>query len=202
MRLLLPNVISSNLRVMPPFNDNGLHLIFGLFESVDPAVYPPPVEGEGWPAGRQEPATRYETTRVCNYCLGKGHWKADCPVLKQKAKPHATPERSAGPSSCLGVCTISENDCLIQSCYLPFMSDGLVSLLGSTDTVPVKILRDTGSSESFVIASVLPFNVHSYTGKAVVVRGFGPYTFSLPLHRVNLQSQLGQGEVTLCVCKW
>ena len=36
--------ISSNLRVMPPFSDNGLDSIFGLFES-DPAVYPPPVEG-------------------------------------------------------------------------------------------------------------------------------------------------------------
>ena len=107
--------ISSNLRVMPPFNDNGLDSIFGLFESVDPAVYPPPVEGEGWPAGRQEPATRYETTRVCNYCLGKGHWKADCPVLKQKAKPCPSPERSAGPSSFVGVCKGSENGCLIQS---------------------------------------------------------------------------------------
>ena len=157
---------------------------------VYPAVYPPPVEGEGWPAGRQEPATRYDATRVCNYFLDKGHWKSDGPVLKQKAKPRATPEKY-GPSSFLGVCSKLENeDCLIPSHYLPFISDGLVSLPGSTDTVPVKILRDTGSSESVVLCSVLPFDVYSDTEKTVLICGFGPRTFSLPLHRVNLQSQL------------
>lgn len=25
---------------------------------------------------------------TCNYCLGKGHWKADCPVLRAKNKFH------------------------------------------------------------------------------------------------------------------
>ena len=51
-----------------------------------------------------------------------------------------------------------------------------------------------------MLCSVLPFDVYSDTEKTVLICGFGPRTFSLPLHRVNLQSQLVQGEVTLCLC--
>lgn len=40
--------------------------------------------------------------------------------------------------------------------YFPFVTDGLVSLVGSSNRVPVKILRDTGASESFILESVLP----------------------------------------------
>ncbi len=29
---------------------------------------------------------KFDSGRTCNYCLGKGHWKAECPVLKLKNK--------------------------------------------------------------------------------------------------------------------
>lgn len=32
---------------------------------------------------------KWDSSRTCNYCLGKGHWKADCPVLRSKHKSHA-----------------------------------------------------------------------------------------------------------------
>lgn len=42
----------------------------------------------------------------------------------------------------------------IDSDYLPFITEGFVSMLGSKNLVPVKILRDTGASESSVLESV------------------------------------------------
>lgn len=45
--------------------------------------------------------------------------------------------------------------------------DGFVSLPDSMDKVPVKILRDTGASESFVLESVLPFSAALSAGKNV-----------------------------------
>ena len=31
---------------------------------------------------------KWDSSRTCNYCLGNGHWKADCPVLRSKHKSH------------------------------------------------------------------------------------------------------------------
>ncbi|RXN18651.1 Retrovirus-related Pol poly from transposon [Labeo rohita] len=41
--------------------------------------------------------------------------------------------------------------------------EGRVSLVGGLEEVPVKILRDTGSMDSFILASVLPFSSQSHT---------------------------------------
>lgn len=49
--------------------------------------------------------------------------------------------------------------------------DGFVSLPDSMDKVPVKILRDTGASESFVLESVLPFSGALSAGKTVLIQG-------------------------------
>lgn len=163
-------------------------------------VYPPPVRGEGQSARGQSSPGRSGSDKVCHYCRGSGHWKPDCPLLKQKVKTNASPEKSSRTGYFLSVCSQSDDPSIIQSRYLPFISDGSVSLPGSADTVPVKILRDTGSSESFILNSVLPFNARSDTGDNVLICGFGPSTFSVPLHRVNLQSQLVQGVITLGVC--
>ena len=59
----------------------------------------------------------------------------------------------------------------------PFISEGLVPLPGSVEKVPVKILRDTGSLDSFVCKSVLPFSSETDTGDFVLVRGMGMVVF-------------------------
>lgn len=72
--------------------------------------------------------------------------------------------------------------------------------MGSSTQVPVKILRDTWASESFILESVLPFSTDLSTGNNVLVRGIGLQVVSVPLHRINLQSDLVQGEVAIAVC--
>lgn len=87
----------------------------------------------------------------------------------------------------------------VERDYVPFITEGFVSLVGSSEKVAVKILRDTGASESFILESVLPFSRQSSTGCNVLIKGIGLQTFSAPLHRVVLQSELVQGEVTIAV---
>lgn len=124
-------------------------------------------------------------------------------VAGTEAKPEGlvTSSQISGLSSA----GASESNCRADSVetggsgYFPFVTDGLVSLVGSSIQVPVKILRDTGASESFILESVLPFSTDSSTGNNVLVRGIGLQVVSVPWHRINLQSDLVQGEVAITV---
>ncbi|KAK0153503.1 Retrovirus-related Pol polyprotein from transposon 412 [Merluccius polli] len=163
----------------------------------------------------------------CNYCLEVGHWKKECPVLRTRNKaetdhgnavacvfsvshpekpamidmeglnvvqPDERKDLEAGSSDkrvTSGVSDVSD--------YAPFISDGFVSLVGDAHRVPVKILRDTGASESFICASVLPLSPLSDTGKCVLIRGIGLQPFPVPLHRIQLFSGFVNGEVTIAV---
>lgn len=57
--------------------------------------------------------------------------------------------------------------------FLPFDSDGFVSLKGGKKKVPVKILHDTTPSDSFIQLLVLPFLKESDTGCLVPLLGMG-----------------------------
>ncbi|KAL2080855.1 hypothetical protein ACEWY4_022708 [Coilia grayii] len=148
-----------------------------------------------FPVSRGYPSSRDKDPDACNYCLGKGHWKKDCPALKAKGRGSRTkffkPVALAAP--------VVQALIVPEVGYSPFITDGFVSLVGSALKVPVKILRDTGASESFLLKSVLPFSVETSTGENVLVKGIGLQVITVPLHRVNLESDLVQGEVTIAV---
>ena len=65
------------------------------------------------------------------------------------------------------------------------------------ELIPVKILRDTGASESFIVESVLPFSSTSSSCRSLLVRGIDLNTFVVPLHRIMLYSELVEGEVEM-----
>lgn len=148
---------------------------------------------------------------TCNYCGELGHWKADCPLLKAKrggrqvvpARPTvlaidmpSTPVSEVSPvtPSSVSMCAAGA-----AGSFRPFISEGSVSLAGGGREVPVKILRDTGASSSFILQSALPFSSASYTGKSLLVRGIGLNTLSTPLHRVHLDCSFVRGTVELAV---
>lgn len=147
---------------------------------------------------------------VCNYCLEHGHWKSDCPVLKSKSLSGSNYPKPAAlvATLCMGdlldVGSVSPNYPITVSeheeMYKPFISHGYVSLVGSETKVPVRILRDTGSSESFILQSVLPFSDESYAGNNLLIRGIELSTLTVPLHKVLLNSDLIHGNVELGVC--
>ena len=99
--------------------------------------------------------------RDCFYCHKAGHLIANCPTLKRKE------QNGNGPPP-KGVGLIKTEKCtktnLVSSvcpdpCFEPFIFDGFVSLTGeSADQCPVRILRDTGASQSVILATALPFS--------------------------------------------
>lgn len=113
------------------------------------------------------------------------HWENECPVLAGKLRSRGKNVNSVVPT--LLVLTLSSSvnslifpDCVVESKtlktdsdsnYAPFITDGFVSLPDGIDKVPVKILRDTGSSESFILESILPFSATSSAEKNCIDKG-------------------------------
>ena len=76
--------------------------------------------------------------------------------------------------------------------FLPFISEGTVALSEGKENLerPIRILRDTGSSLSVLLAGVLPLSEKTYTGQSVLLQGVEMGSIKVPLHRVKLKSEL------------
>ena len=151
-----------------------------------------------------------KSDKTCNYCHKKGHFKADCFALKAKTRQGGPAGQPKG--ACLAVSVPKTHSVQVESVnehvkgvpgelesFLPFVSDGHVSLVGSDFKVPVKILRDTAAFDSFIQASVLPFSEESHTGCFVPVLGMGMKVLQVPLHKMMLYSDLFQGQISVGV---
>ncbi|KAL2087168.1 hypothetical protein ACEWY4_018227 [Coilia grayii] len=128
----------------------------------------------------------------CRYCNERGHWKKECPLLQGKGRGRTAPAKPVGVASSKPVRAASA-----KGVGMP-LEDASVSKLEEVGQ-PVKILRDTGASESFIKQHVLPVNEQSDTHSCVLIGGIGMHTFSVPLHKFNLESDLVNGEVTMAV---
>ena len=75
--------------------------------------------------------------------------------------------------------------------FEPFMLNGFVSLLGvNCPPTPIKILRDTGASHSLILADILSFSEKTSSGTSVLIQGVECGTVNIPLHHLNLSSDL------------
>ena len=69
--------------------------------------------------------------------------------------------------------------------------EGSVSLdSDKVDPKPIKIMRDTCCAQSMILEGSLPFSEVSATGENVLIQGIGMDSISVPLHRINLKSDL------------
>ena len=81
--------------------------------------------------------------------------------------------------------------------YEPFTSECTVSLCGtSSQPTPSAILRDTGASQSLMLADVLPFSEKTYSGISLLIQGVDCGFVSVALYDVHLWSGLVTGPVT------
>ena len=82
--------------------------------------------------------------------------------------------------------------------YKPFISEGVVSLVGDeSSSQKVKILRDTGATQSLMLDSVLPLTENSFTGANVLISGVEMGVLEVPLHEVNINSSLINGNIVI-----
>ena len=91
----------------------------------------------------------------------------------------------------------SEN---IRKDFEPFVLEGSVSLdSDKVDPKPIKIMRDTCCAQSMILEGSVPFSEVSATGENVLIQGIGMDIISVPLHRINLKSDLISGTVIVGV---
>ena len=82
--------------------------------------------------------------------------------------------------------------------YKPFISEGVVSLVGDeNNSQKVKILRETGATQSLMLDSVLPLTENSFTGANVLISGVEMGVLEVPLHEVNIKSSLINGNIVI-----
>ena len=82
--------------------------------------------------------------------------------------------------------------------YKPFISEGVVSLVGDENSSQkVKILRDTGATQSLMLDSVLPLTENSFTGANVLISGVEMGVLQVPHHEVNIKSSLINGNIVI-----
>ena len=84
--------------------------------------------------------------------------------------------------------------------YKPFISEGVVSVVGDeNNSQKVKILRDTGATQSLMLDSVLPLTENSFTGANVLISGIFPasvVTRSMKAKKEAIKEQ-GKEEIGL-----
>uniref|UniRef100_A0A3B3XHV5 SCAN box domain-containing protein n=1 Tax=Poecilia mexicana TaxID=48701 RepID=A0A3B3XHV5_9TELE len=142
-----------------------------------------------------------KSERQCFYCHKMGNIVSDCLALKRKQAPQPPkPAKGVGLVKTLrsspDLSNLSEPD----DCFKPFIFDGLVSLTGCPeDEKPVRILRDTGGSQSFILSSLLPFNADTSCNASTIVQGIGMAYVPAPLHHVHIKSKLASGLFKVAV---
>ncbi|KAJ8033604.1 Proteoglycan 4 [Holothuria leucospilota] len=139
----------------------------------------------------------------CGFCHKKGHTMANCCTLaKLKETETASNALANAENSSEVVVTLwpNSND-KIKEEYLPFVSEGFISLDGNSAHPPVKIkiLRDTGATQSLLLDGVLPLSDSTSTGANVLIQGVECGFISVPLHKINLKSDLVSGSVIVGV---
>ena len=145
---------------------------------------------------------------ICNYCKQSGHIVSDCPVLKRKRekqeglKPTGLTSLKSTPQSYFKdqnpvQAKEPETDSVMEI-YEPFLSDGFVSLNSDfAQSTPITILRDTGASQSLILADTLPFSEKTSSGTSVLIQGVECGFVNVPLHNIYLSSDLVKGPVAV-----
>jgi len=139
--------------------------------------------------------TRTREDRECFYCHKQGHVIADCLSLKRKQQP-----KSVGfVKTCKPTVSVPRVE-KIDDSYQPFILKGLISLKGNCDEQKeIRMLRDTGAMQSFIVADKLPFSEDTFCNSSVIVQGIDMSCITVPLHRIHLQSDLCTGFVRVAV---
>ena len=103
---------------------------------------------------------------------------------------HSNPKRA---ESSIGL----DKSEIIREEVKPFVSEGFVSLESSSNQVSIKILRDTGATQSLLLEGVLLLDVSTSTGESVIAQDIEGGCVNVPLHKVNLVSDLVTGSVVV-----
>ncbi|XP_071959881.1 uncharacterized protein [Antedon mediterranea] len=152
--------------------------------------------------------------RTCFYCKKKGHIKADCWLFQSKSKgdnkkPQSLPNTLVNtvPLKVTASHDVDECEKLIQSSgpekvrklFKPFLSTGSVALINDVNLSKVRVLRDTGASQSLIIESALSFSNESSAGASVLIQGVEGGYKEVPLHVIRIETDIVSGDFVVGV---
>ncbi|KAI5620496.1 hypothetical protein C0J50_19963 [Silurus asotus] len=149
------------------------------------------------------------TGPTCLYCKKPGHVLSECLILQRKREKGPSPnalvksvtEMPIEFGSCESFCPYdakkAESSDLLREEFLPFVSEGFVSPSENSPSQPIRILRDTGASQSLLLKEALPSfgNEDKAIGDFILVQGIEGRIVTVPLHSVFLKSDLVTGQV-------
>ena len=75
---------------------NGVPL--GIIADVEPLLATSPPPASLLPSSESKGMAVAKPTDVCYYCKGSGHWKQDCPLMKQHQKEKRDAEDGMAPA--------------------------------------------------------------------------------------------------------
>jgi len=139
---------------------------------------------------------------VCSYCKQKRHFLSECWALEKKKanNPVMTVNKEKQPLLHAKQQGQLEGRAMPEVSLVeehPFVSEGFVSLTKEDAQVPVKILRDTGTSQSLMLQNVLPLSNKTSMDANVLIQGLELNIITVPLHKVYLHSDLIIGPVVV-----
>ena len=114
---------------------------------------------------------------------------AECKALEKKSQRLLKLDLLVG-SQILSTRQAIESDVdEIIGSYAPFVS------LTYSEKVSIKVLWDTGATQTLTLESVLPFSSSLFAGNSVLIQGIELGTIRVPLHEVELSSYLVIGSI-------
>ena len=140
----------------------------------------------------------------CKYCKKKDHTIDKCPILERKKTKQSPSGLVSSKDRNLHLAhvqdTVLSRDEHVEPMkeFEPFISEGFVSCIGGNEAYPVKILRDTGASQSLILESALPLPQSTQKG-SVTLQGVELGCIQVPLHLIQLKSNIVNGSVLVGV---
>ncbi len=163
---------------------------------------------------KSKSATGPRSQLICDHCKKTGHTRSRCwdihgkpprwegsksqgsPIgcaVTLRSKVHSSVEKQEIPQKGIETDKVRED-------FKPFVLEGFVSLSGDdVSPKPIKIMRDTCCAQSMILEDALPFDIESSTGTNALIQGIGMDCISVPLHKMNLKTDLVSGTVTIGV---
>merc|ERR1711860_487018 len=134
----------------------------------------------------------------CGFCNKMGHTMQECWKLKKKNEANNPVGFISHYKQDKKHNELSRSEKVMED-YKPYLSQGTVSSEDDSSPVPIQILRDTGASQTLLCEGVLPLSEKTATGKSVLLKAVHSGTFRVPLHRINLSSNIVNGPVIVGV---
>ena len=167
------------------------------------------------PSGSSE----HESKISCVYCKKEGHLKSQCFKLKAKEKTQTQKQTQPTGLACTAPASmrnpivhtgsglekkshdnmrvVDPNE--IDERYKDFVSCGKVQFSDDDKEVPVVILRDTGATQTLLVANEASLDKRNFTGRSILIQDVNGGYKPVPLYNVELSSQLVSGSVIVGV---